>query len=41
MAIIYGTFLAFEQSKIYRHNVFAYAKRVKVSGVNRSKLLDR
>lgn len=39
MAIIYGTFLAFEQSKIYRHNVFAYAKRVKVSGVNRSKLL--
>jgi len=39
MAIIYGTFLAFEQSKIYRYNVFAYAKRVKISGVSRSKLL--
>lgn len=39
MAIIFGTFLAFEQAKIYRPLSFEFAKRVKVSGVSRPKLL--
>lgn len=39
MAIIYGAFLAFEQAKIYQPINYAYAKRIKVSGVNRSKLI--
>ncbi|MGI6782426.1 MAG: ABC transporter permease [Acholeplasmataceae bacterium] len=39
LAIIYGAFIAFEQAKIYRFNTYAFAKRVKVSGVSRPKLL--
>ncbi|MGI6714197.1 MAG: ABC transporter permease [Bacilli bacterium] len=39
MAIIFGAFLAFEQAKIFQPMNFAYAKRVKVSGVSRPHLL--